>query len=333
VRLGWSHAWLVVVCVGLAVACSKPLQIKATSATVRPPSNIVLLFRVDGPGGPAHKLGKRNFTVQENGVSVPAGPDLRVVRPYLRDTLRLLVLLDLGGHPTDAERKAMISATRELVSRLSVHAQIAVYVFDGSAASEAVVVAQADDDELRAALDALKDRSSSDSSTDLHGALVTAIKTLQLESDPPQPHTGMLVLISRSPDRAARVSKGDVEDQFEARDMEVMRFVTAFGPNAKAEDYEWLAGDETIRSAANPWELGRAARQIAKRIDAIARSYQVVSLCSGVRAGDAEITITAKRTIKTEDGDFEDETGELVTVFDANEFGPDCTPWAPTKPE
>ena len=331
VRCGWPRALAAAVCASLVVACSSPLQIKPTSATVLPPSNVVMLFRVEGPGGPAHKLRARNFSVSENGVKVPDGPDLRIMRPHLRDTLRLLVLLDFGGHPTDAERKAMLVATRELVSRTSIHAQTAVYVFDGTSKAEAVVVAQADDEELRNALKGLEKRASSDTSTDLHSALVTAIKTLQLESNPPEPHTGMLVLISRSPDRAARVSKGDVEDQLGEREMEIMRFVVAFGPHAEAADYEWLSGDEDVRFAANPWELKRAARKVAKRIDAIARSYQVVSLCSAVRAGDAEIEITAKRTVKTADGDFEEESGELVVEFDADEFGPGCTPWTPPE--
>ena len=194
------------------------------------------------------------------------------------------------------------------------------------------MVAQADDEELRNALDKLKTREASDTSTDLHGALVTAIKTLQLDSEPPEPHTGMLVLISRSPDRAARMSKGDVEDQLDEKEMEVMRFIVAYGSLSDAGDYEWLSGDEVVRSAANPWELGKAARDIARRIDAIARSYHVVSLCSGVRAGDAEVEITAKRTIKTADGEFEDQDGTLVLEFDAEAFGPGCTPWVPTKP-
>lgn len=331
VRGASARALLAILCAWLALACSSALQIKPTSATVLPPSNVVMLFRVEGPGGPAHKLTARNFTVRENGVAVPEGPDLRIMRPRLRDTLRLLVLLDFGGHPKDKERQAMLAATRELISKTSVHAQTAVYVFDGSSKPEAVVVAQADDAELQTAFERLEKRKSGDTSTDLHSALVTAIKTLQLDSDPPEPHTGMLVLITRSPDRAARVSKGDVDDQFAERDMEIMRFVVAYGPVAEAGDYEWLSGEEQVWSAANPWELKRAARRVAKRIDAIARSYQVVSLCSGVRAGDAEIEITAKRTVRTEDGDFEEESGTFVTEFAADAFGPGCTPWTPPQ--
>lgn len=331
-QVGWARGLVVALGALVELACASPLQIKPTSATVLPPSNVVMLFRVEGPGGPAHKLGARNFSVTENGVAVPEGPDLRIVRPHLRDTLRLLVLLDFGGRPTDKEKQAMLAATRELVSRTSVHAQTAVYVFDGTAQAEAVVVAKADDAELRTALQALEARQSSDTSTDLHGALVTAIQTLQLDSEPPEPHTGMLVLISRSPDRAARASQGDVEDQLAKRDMEVMRFIVAFGPHSESSDYEWLSGDETVRSAANGWELGKAAREIAKRIDAIARSYQMISLCSAVRAGDVEIEITAHRTIKTADGEFEEERGTLALEFDADKFGPKCTPWTPTGP-
>ena len=125
-RIPWWGAVLVASCVWTLASCASPLTIKPTSATTLPPSNVVMLFRVEGPGGPAHKLRARNFTVSENGVRVPEGPDLRIVRPHLRDTLRLLVLLDFGGHPTEKEREAMIAATRELVSRTSVHAQTAV---------------------------------------------------------------------------------------------------------------------------------------------------------------------------------------------------------------
>lgn len=310
----------------LLLGCGAALELKPTSHTLREPSNVVMLFRVDGPDGPAQHLTEDSFSVSENGVPVPSGPDLRVVRPYLRETLRLLVLLDFGGHPGTEARAAMISAARRVIARLSVHAQIAVYVFDGSPHAEPVVIARADDETVRDKLDRLMDRPSRDTSTDLHGALLASIKTLQLESSPPRPHTGMLLLISRSADRAARTSKEAVEDKLDARDMELMRFVIAYGEHADAEGYEWLTDEANIWTAADEVALQTEARKAAARLDAIARSYYLVSLCSGVRAGATEVEIVARRQ-PPEAAGGEAQTGSHVWRFPADGFGPNCTPW------
>lgn len=308
----------------LSLGCAGGLKMTTTVARVRQPANVLVLFRVEGPDGPVRDLAPSSFRVKENDVVVSANDDLRVVRPDLTENLRLLVLLDFGGHISDFEREALISSAKTLIMTLRNHAKTAVYVFDGADTPEVVVIAKDDEGEIDKALARLRTRKSRDTSTDVHSALVSAAKTLQLESDPPKPHTGMLLLLSRGPDRAGRTSREQVDDQLDASDMEVVRFVVAVG---SADPFAWLSDDVTAVESAS--DLDGAVGRVAQRIDAIARSYYLLSFCSGARAGETKVTIEAERSVTDGDGQPRTQRGTLTETVSAEGFGPNCTPWTP----
>jgi hypothetical protein len=323
---------MLVVLVAMALcACAGSLRLTASGSFVRKPANVVVLFRVDGPQGPIAGLGPDAFRVTEDGFEVPAGPDLDLSRPDLSAILRLLVLLDFGGHPSETERDAMIEVAGTLVRRLASTARVAVYVFDGAARPEVVVMASQarDADEPLAKL---RTRAPRDASTDLNGALLTAIKTLQLQSDDPKPLAGMLVLVSRGPDRAARVSSGEVTDQLDSTDMAISRFVLRLGPLALPVDYDWIATEPPV-VLADPAGAEQTAGAVADRMLGLAQSYYLLSYCSGARSGRHAVKIAASRTVTLPNGERESQTGTLTLPFPADGFGPGCTPWKAPSPE
>ena len=311
--------------------CGGALRLTPADCLVRQPANIVVLFRVDGPEGPVSDLPASAFQVTEDGLEVPRGPDLELSRPDLSAALRVLVLLDFGGYPSDTVRGAMIRVAQTLVGALAPSGSVAVYVFDGAAEPEVVVTAAqvADADAL---LEQLMTRASRDASTDLHSALLTAIQTLQLKTDPPTPHAGMLVLVTRGPDRAARVSRQQVEDQLDASEVEIPTFVVKLGPQAALVDCDWLATEPT-RWLRNPEIADEEATALADRMLAIAQSYYLLSYCSGARSGTHRVTLAASRSVTLPDGKTEIHTGKLSRSFVAHGFGPGCTPWTSEQDE
>ncbi|MBN4050304.1 VWA domain-containing protein [Desulfobulbus sp. AH-315-M07] len=324
-RSGWkmSRALLLLVLFSL-LGCGGALKLKTTVARVRKPSNVVVLFRVDGPEGPVSDLDPSSFRVIENDVAIPAGDDIEIVRPDLTLNLRLLLLLDFGGRITDFEREAMINSAKTLIATMRDNAQVAVYVFDGSEKPEVVLNAKSDDAKIDQAFERLRTRESKDTSTDMHSALTHALVTLQLESDPPKPHSGMLVLLSRGPDRAGRKTKSDVEDQLDESDMEVVVFVVGVG---EPKTYRWLT--DNVATVTEVSDMMSEVGKVAQRIDAIARSYYLMSFCSGARAGETKVTIEVSRTITDSEGEPVEQHGSVTERISAEGFGSGCTPWTP----
>jgi hypothetical protein len=73
-------------------------------------------------------------------------------------------------------------------------------------------------------------------------------------------------------------------------------------------------------------DLGKALYELATKLRTQSTSYYLLSFCSPTRAGQHELTIEARRTIKDEKGKPLEEWGTLSHVFSAEGFGAGCDP-------
>jgi hypothetical protein len=217
-----------------------------------------------------------------------------------------------------------VDAAKKFTEKVGESQKVAVYAFDGSEDIHAVVPFTNRKGSIDGGLDGLRNWKPKDNSTNLHGAVVKGLETLDsaLEREQKPLKFGTMVVFSDGADRAARVSR---KEMLEAMD------------KPEYENYEFYAiglGDEAELEEANLKEIGRdgtftgreasrtsqAFEEVAEQIEAHGKRFYLLSYCSPARKGQHEVRIEV---------DVEERgSGSLEYTFDADGFGPppQCDP-------
>jgi len=334
------HLWAGLLLLG-AVGCGGGIQGRTVKVHAQKPANVVVLFQlqaVDDPlgslggplgmdedQGPLSSLEQDAFYVTEDGFPVDLEEEGLVTNTDLRSGQRIVVLLDLGGAIGVGDLTMMGDATREFLQRLTSQ-RVAIYAFDGAPKlhrmSRMTTPETADKAVAKIHVFASKDKS-----TNLHGSFVGALKHLRsavAKSD----HmfgTGVLVVISRGPDRAARIPIAELDDALDAEDgLEVVRLVLGVGPLAAEANLGQLSTwDATLVGHMD--ELSTHMARVADRINAYGRSYYVLSYCSPSRA-DTHAGRISVTHVERDGGDTKERSGEVDFEFDAAGFRGGCKP-------
>ena len=282
-----------------------------------PPANVTLFFRLETceAGTPVLGLESKNFVLTENDSAVPVSESHLQILPRCvgYDFLNIL-LIDASGSMLKANTiQNVVSGAKYFVNEVVADEQpVAVYVFDGNAESEPLVDFTTDKSVLFEALESLKSRTSSDSSTNLNGALVDALALLdeRFVNTSAMHFEGTVTVVTDGEDQAARVSDDAVLETIESTEHNV--YAIGLGDSIRPETLERIGKDgffqlETLATITEPFS------SIASTLLAASQNYYVVGYCSPKRAGIHGIELRV-------DG----YTGVLNAEFDASKFEGGC---------
>lgn len=299
------------------------LDLDMIDSAVVPPANVAALVRVtDCDGGSLNALlGEKSFSLSENGELLSELETTRSVTPAGRQMeQRTLIALDLSGSIQRSGLKhTMVQGARLFVKNLVPTHHVAVFGFDGR--TDLVPYSPFTDniEDLTRALDRVETAVLVDDSTNLNGAIVSALRILDRtveaeEEDRYSIARGSLVIFTDGKDQAGRVGRAEAEQAIEKSPHAV--FAIQAGSETD-EDMLDAIGKTGQFTATDPEAVLSAFDKVSVALGARARENYVVSYCSPARSGPRTLTITVRH---------EGLVGSAELPFSSDGFGAGCTP-------
>jgi uncharacterized protein YegL len=299
------------------------LEVEIIDTAIAPPAHVAALVRVTTCEGEAlgAPLAAADFELLEDERPISAYEAPRAILPAARQTAeRTAVLLDLSGSIVRSGIKpAMLEGARSLSAALAGDRhQVALYGFDGRPDLVPLQAFTAEPDELESALALTAQTSIVDDSTNLHGAVVNALRVMDQEvrldeRDGETEAHGSVVVFTDGVDQAGRVDRRTMRDVIE--DSRHSVFAIGVGPEVDEERLNELGTAGAVK--AEPDEIVAAFERVSAQIAGRAQSYYIVSYCSPARAGQRSVTIEVTS---------KDQRGEVTLPYSAEGFGAGCAP-------
>jgi len=283
---------------------------------------VAVYFTVDtSDGDPVPGLEADSFRIYEDDKLVSAFESQQtILNPEVATDHYTLLLVDMSGSVTESgDVPAIVAAAEAFSERVGRYQQIGIYAFDGR---EDILRIQGFTDRAQrmssgaARLDSFRAR---DPSTNLNGAVVQALDTLdrQLSRSRAPLRFGTLVVFSDGTDRASRVTVEELDQAIRASEHDI--FVIGVGAEVDERELSAIGRTGTIFTKDRS-EIASAFEQAALQVEAYSQRYYLLGYCSPARAGVHVVRIEAAH-----DG----RVGSLQYEFDAKGFRPNCDP---TKP-
>jgi hypothetical protein len=316
---------LAVALAGPLVACASGLKLGLLHSSSRPPSNVAVYFTVDtSDNKPVAGLTADKFTIYEDGAKVSEFESKQtILNPQVAASLYTLLLIDMSGSVVESKHvDDVVTAASTFTQRVAKYQKVGVYAFDGSTDLYPIVPFTESSASATGGVERLKTFKPRDPSTNLHGAVVEALKTLKksLDADPRPLKFGTLVVFTDGTDRANRVSKADLDRALDApENKRVDIFAIGVGAEMNDSHLEDIGRTGTIKET-DQANLGKSFEDVAGRVEAMTQRYYLLSYCSPSRAGEHEVTIEAHS---------DKASGTLRYKFKADGFGPNCDPNTP----
>lgn len=311
-----------------AVACGGGgLKLTPIRSAQTKPSNVAAYFKVQTSSGePVGGLTAEQFKIYEDDQLVSQYESKQVIlNPQVAASHYTMLLVDMSGSVAESGAvDSVVDAAAAFAERVEKSQKVAVYAFDGCERLHPIVPFTSPGG-ASAAVRSLKSYKPDDPSTNLNGAVVKGIAELDsalARAEHPM-RFGTLVVFTDGTDRAARVSKSDMEKAVESTNYEV--FAIGLGAEMQENELKRIGKDGTSK-AEDKEALIKAFDSIAARIEATSKSYYLLSYCSPSRAGKHKLKIEAQWT----EGDGKSaKSGSFETEFDATGFGHGCDPNKP----
>jgi hypothetical protein len=315
--------FLVVVMLALASAGCGILggvRVETVDASAQKPSNVALYVEVTDQGEPVTNLELKNFKIYENEELLsPRQTGKKLLPTQAFTDQRILVLVDVSGSPAPDQRELYAKAAEAFVRKLVADAPVIVKAFDGG--PNLIPVAEFARGAEKHAVPALASVKGSDSSRNLNGAIVTGLKELDERGGGKPVKLGTLVVFSRGPDLAGRVSSDVVSDALHETKNDVVGIV--IGPDSHQLDF--LPGG--VVHAEDGDSLPIAFEEAGMRVSAAHRKYYLVAYCSPARAGQRRVRVEVSYT----DTEGNEKSGDTSYELDATGFGSGCNPETPPR--
>jgi hypothetical protein len=313
-------SWLVLTGVLLG-GCggSQGLQLAMIDASVQKPSNVAVYFTVDtADGEPVIGLKAEDFRIYEDGKLVSVHESQQtILNPEVASAHYTLLLVDMSGSVTESDDiPTIVAAASAFADRVGKYQHIAVYAFDGGADINRLVGFSNNAGRIQRGIERLDGFRSRDPSTNLNGAVVKALSTLdgQLRRSNQPLRFGTLVVFTDGSDRAARVGREQMDEALDATEHEV--YVIGVGSEIDEGELRAIGLTEAILTTDREAITG-AFEQAAARIEAMSQRYYLLGYCSPARAGTHEVTVEASHG---------GHSGSLSYEFNADGFRPNCDP-------
>ena len=305
-----------------AVGCGGGLDLNMVQSAYKPPSNVAVFFTVDtSSGDPVPGLTAADFRIYEDGEVVSVDESKQtIINPEVAAEHYTLLLVDMSGSVTESDDVPLIEqAASSFTAQLSEYQKVGVYAFDGAEDIYPITPFTRSSGGATGAVNRLSGFHSRDPSTNLNGAIVQAIATLDeamAESQTPI-RFGTIVVFTDGTDRANRVSRDEMDEAVDDADYDI--FAIGVGHEIDESTLGSIGRDGYVH-AEEPGAVQQAFTDIGNRIIGFTQRYYLLSYCSPSRAGQHEVTIEAV----TDNG-----SGKLTYEFDAEGFGPGCDPNTP----
>ncbi len=309
-----------------SVGCIGGLKVTKINSDQKKPNNVWVFFTVEDGDEPVAGLTADDFKIYEDdGLVSPFESKQVIQNPEVAAVMYTILLLDVSGSMTESgEIESLVDAAKKFTEKVGESQKVAVYAFDGSEDIHSVVPFTNRKGSIDGGLDGLRNWRPKDNSTNLHGAVVKGLETLDkaLQREPKPLKFGTMVVFSDGADRAARVSRQEMLEAMDKKEYENFEFYAiGLGDDAELEEAKLgeigRDGTYTGREASRTSE---AFSEVAEKIEAQGKRFYLLSYCSPARKGDHEVRIEV---------DVEEKgSGSLEYTFNADGFGPppQCDP-------
>jgi Mg-chelatase subunit ChlD len=308
-------------CAALFSACGPTCpEIEKIDAVAEPPGLVQVLLAVRCDGAPVTTVTADGVTLTENDTALTGSEGGFVLeRSDVALQARTLLLLDVSDSAVQDET---LEITRQVAldfatDVIAANQRVAIALFDGAAEIRMFRDWTADLAAVESALAALGPEDQVDPSTNLNGAVIQGIATLDAALAPDVEgeliSVGSLVVFTDGVDRAARESDSAARDAVSGSDHAVFVIALA-GDDALVSDLEALAKDGLFR-AEDPSALEAAFRDLSLALVAESQKYYRLSYCSPLRRPRATLKIALT---------LGEETDEISFSYPTGDFGPGC---------
>jgi hypothetical protein len=323
------HTLLAVIGLVILTGCGGGLAVTRVNSAQRKPNNVWVFFTVDkGRKDPVGGLTADDFAIYEDDGLVSKFESKQTIQnPEVAAVMYTLLLVDMSGSVTESgQSEALVDAAKSFTDQVGKHQKVGVYAFDGEEKLHSVVPFTEAQGSVQGGLDGLRKYKAKDPSTNLHGAVVEALRELKasLDKEKKPLKFGTLVVFTDGTDRAARMSREEMrrevgDEKYQNYEM----FAIGVGAEIEKAHLEDIGKDGT-ELASDRAKVKDAFDKMAAKIEAHTKRFYLLSYCSPARKGEHLVRIEAIRKDPKE-------TGSLEYKFIADGFGPppDCDPNAP----
>ena len=295
------------------------IKMNMVDASVQKPSNVALYFSMDDKHSePVTNVPAEQFKIYEDGKLISTYESKQtMLNQEVAIERYTLLLLDMSGSVVDSGQVPLVQeAVGAFLENIGDNEKIAIYAFDGRKDLIPIAKFGAREAALERKNELLSKYEPKDSSTNLNGAIVSAVDELEKAKEKSRVplRFGTLVIFTDGTDRAHRVSVDDANDAISDHDL--TSFVIGLGgevDNAQMESF----GKDGFVHADDKEGIVESFKKVADKINAQAMRYYLLSYCSPSRAGDHELTVEVE---------IEGQKGRLKYQFNADNFKPKCDP-------
>jgi hypothetical protein len=298
------------------------VHVEAVEHSEQKPSNVAVYVSVTDRGEPVTDLEAKSFRIYEDGQELSSRLVERTLLP--RDAVtgeRVLLLVDLSGNPSAAQRNNYVAAVEAFVRKLAPSVAVSVRAFDGSPGLKTVGdFARGTQTPSAAGLTKLTSR---DASRDLNGAVLAGLAALDrdAQTDGKPLHVETLVVFARGADLAGRTDSAKLADALDATKHDVIGV-------GIGEDTPYLGfARGGVVHAQNADTLPIAFEEAGSRVAALHAKFYLLAYCSPARAGHRTVRLEVTHV----DKDGKERSGDTELEIDASGFGPGCRADTPPR--
>jgi hypothetical protein len=303
------------------------VEVKQVASASAKPSNVAVLMTVTRNQAPVENLVPSAFRITENDQLLDnASVELRLLDAVRVTAFHTVLLMDIGSTASTAEREQLGKAATAFITAVRNQQSVTVMGFDGSSETSLIGEFPVDVTTTRDDKVGTLGKGAIDHSRNLRGAVMKALDALgsRLEHSARPIRVGTLVVFSRGPDMAGRVSETDFEHRLSNNPTRLI-YVDVSGDRVDA-DVEALSRNGRV-DATSVSELPTTLERTASLVKQLSSNYYLVSYCSPGRSGKRRLRID----VEVVGDDLETRSGSLFTEFDASGFTQGCNALNPPR--
>lgn len=329
--------WLGIAVGSVSIGCQLfgGVRVEPVASSVQKPSNVAVYLSVREGDQAIYGLSEDAFTVHENGQALdPRQIGLSLLDRDVAVVHHAVVLVDLSGRIADDTEepgalRLMANQLAPFIERLRDKFSVSLYGFDGSdqltplGGFAKILDEKSSSPVTPEELSSISSFVQKDSSSNLHGAVVTALSRLdeELALRPKPVGIGTLVIVARGPDLAARTKENALHAALDDTPHQV--FAVTVG---KADDTRLAEtlGPAGYSQSSRFEKLEGSLSDVAAMLERDHSRYYLVSYCSPSRSGERAVLLEVKKTL----GDGSELVGSTDLDFNATGFTSGCDPTA-----
>lgn len=275
------------------------LKLRLVSGRARPPATVQMLFTAQVLGRPFTGLRAADLTLSEETVASRKPLGRPVLLPLGAAAMtQTMVLVDITGDLQAPRRRAMLQQRLStIVRRLLGTQSVALAVFDGGAGIRVLQSFTHQPALLEAALKRLPTLTARDPSRNLNGAVVAALREIELYGAQASPRFELstLVVITSGPDLAARTKPADLRRLVGSHHRQgTLLFGVGVGPWAGKPVLRTIGKTAYFTFADHSQFDAAAAKRLAHTLRSHVESHYVLSHCSSRRQGNHRLHLGAR---------------------------------------